>query len=537
MNSIEDFYTSLTIGQHFVDYLQIRGFERFKKWLPEDYENIWARVLSKFVLNPPLSYWNDEIVDKALIFLETNPQRTYDAITHKKNEIDNGIDNLLRTSRRHFFEESLDLVRATDILLLANEIHPEYLLIVEHIFGNLIDLYWAVIKRKSIYGGFDLPAAVETLIKFGGELLVGGYDDKVRNAIAHGQVFFKGVDIQYGDQRYKYELPPFEFFDRYDLLWRTCVSITIALILFLARNQKNEYRLPLSIARLIASASTERIDFQISDYMISELPGNGPQLHVLIETTNLSRNAIIKDCVHFAIKLYRLNETSFSRLLFDVTYPKKTISGLFILDYQKLIELVESNASLERTNEIIISNLLWYDEKMKDLIRRNIFRNLKSSAAYGYRNAYIQNEQYLPILPIDSYRIKQVKKVSAGGIPIIEIRAVLFDPPDVSNRIRIRRICRDIIRKYRFSFVATNPSKLGKHINLILPPRNIRVYLYKHDGTIRWLGMNGWSNGELVCISEYSLFGNKYFVIKKPDLIEKNVRYQFSMNSKGKILH
>ncbi len=429
MQTIENFFTSVTIGKQFVDYITLRGRERFSKWLPNDCANEWACILSKFVLNPPLTYWNEDIVDKALHLLEIDTQKTLDAIDCRYQEIDNGIDNLFRASTKKQFENSLDLNKASDILLLAHEIHPDYLFIVEHIFGNLIILYRSVARKKGINGKFDLVGTVNILKDLGFDILLGGYDEKVRNAIAHGQVYFRGINIQYGELQYKYELAPFEFFERYDLLWQTCVSIAISLFIFLARNKAtNKIKLPISINRLLASSFVERNDFEIRDYMISELEKNGFQLHVLIATTNFSRGTIIKDCVHFAIGMYRLNEFAVKRILFDIEYSKKTLSGLLIIDFQKLKLLLDSSAPFERINEVIESNLLWYDEKIKPLRRRMILQNIKLSASYAYWKVYFQNEKYLQILPIDIYRIKQVKKISAGGIPIIEIRAALLEP-------------------------------------------------------------------------------------------------------------
>jgi hypothetical protein len=46
-----------------------------------------------------------------------------------------------------------------------------------------------------------------------------GYDEKVRNGIAHGQVTFGLSDIQYGDNHFLYKLQDNEFLYLFDTLW------------------------------------------------------------------------------------------------------------------------------------------------------------------------------------------------------------------------------------------------------------------------------------------------------------------------------
>jgi hypothetical protein len=65
------------------------------------------------------------------------------------------------------------------------------------------------------------------------DLFIAGYDDRVRNAIPHGETVFRGEGvIQYGRDIANYSLAPFEFLSRYDQLCRTSNGLVIALLLF-----------------------------------------------------------------------------------------------------------------------------------------------------------------------------------------------------------------------------------------------------------------------------------------------------------------
>lgn len=462
--------------------------------------------------------------------LEANPQRSIEAITVRENEISNGIDSLFRVKENNYFEESLDLSKTSDLLRLANEIHPTYLLIAQHIFGNLIALFWSVLKKKGVHGKFDLPGAIDILLNNQADLLVGGYDDKVRNSIAHGQVYFRGLGIQYGEPNNKYELSTYEFFDRFDNLWRVSVSLSLALFLFLARYRGiKELKIPLSINWKLAASYLNRNDFEIKDNVVSELSAKGKQLHVLVETENVSRNAIIIDCLHYAVRLFHLGEISFSRLLFDVNYDNKTISGLLVIDNNKLIHLLRTKAPYERVGEVIEGNLLWYDEPIRLLMVKTFFRNIRSAFKFGYWQFMRQQAGNLKLLPPNTFLIKKSNNSSAGGIARLDIYAVLINPDEASNKEIKVMICKKIIQKFSYHWMATNPSNLGRYANCYSLPKYIWIHLYRRDGTYRWLGSSGWPSGELICLAEYIQGEHLPVLVKVPDIIENGTRFQFSM--------
>ena len=230
MKTLREFIGKDPLGAADAESKRSEGSAFFGNYLPSSIDPLWLRVLSKFTNDIPLKYWDKEIIEKALTVLEKDNRRTLDALLAWKNRIGIGFDYLFRRASIEKYEENLSVSKAPDLLLLANEFHPEYLRRCEHIFTNLIILYWAVSKKGSVQGNFDITGASDVLKSKGYELLLSGYDDKVRNGIAHGQVIFGSLDIQYGDSRFPYKLQDDEFLYFFDTLWRTSNSLAIAIL-------------------------------------------------------------------------------------------------------------------------------------------------------------------------------------------------------------------------------------------------------------------------------------------------------------------
>lgn len=530
MKTVYEFFTSNKLGKAYLNYKIVKGRQRFERWLPRECDSTWLSLLSIFTNIPPLSYWDEDLVDQALKLLETNAQRTNEALSLRENEVNNGFDVLIRFSERNYYEDLIELDKPNDLLRLANEIHPDYLLISQHIFSNFLILYWSIKKKGGVDGKFDLPGAIALFTNTGFEEFINGYDDKIRNSIAHGQVFFRGLGIQYGDPKYKYELATFEFLDKFDILWRTSISLAIGIILFFAKQiDDGNKNFPLGIGRLLAASSVERNDFLVKDYLLSDLGGIGKQLHIVIQTSTLSRNTNMLDCINYAIRLTQYTRIDFSRILFDVNYVNKPVSGLLILDWKILNELLRLNVEYDQITRIIITNLLWYNEPIKLSVWKMLFKNVKDDIKYSQLELYETRKIYPPLLLDDCYRIKKITNSSVSGIGRLEIKVVLVNPDYGSDLGLIKKICRRIHNKFSKHWISTEPSKLNSRINIPATPKYIWIYLYKFDGTVRWIGKNGWHGKNLLCVSEFIRGNRQAILIKKPDIIEHKIRYQFSM--------
>lgn len=517
---------------------KLEGQECFAKYLPASVPEMWLRVLSIFTRTAPLNYWSPQVLDEALSILEADKARTLAALSEWRNRIGIGYDSLLRPAPTNVYEESHEASAAKDLLRLANEFHPEYLRRCEHIFSNLIVLYWAILKRKGVGGKFDLTGAVARIQSTQHEVLLSGYDEKIRNAIAHGEVVFRGMDICYGVEAANHEMLPFEFLDRFDEIWRTSNSLAIAVILFLARYQEQmnagipaTLTLPVGIINLIAKSEAERTGLTVLGLVESNLPGGAKQLHIAVKTIFLGRSAVLLDCSRISLHLLKSGASGYKRFLFDIDHGAKRTSMGIILPEQ-LAELTNSNAGFDRINEIFEENqLLWYDESMFAMRLKALQLSLVSNFRLAWKK-YIAEIQTKGLFAATArYRIKKITNASAGGVARIKAFVVLRRHFDAQDRTLVREIAHTVVSRLSRRLIETNPSDIVKRMNWLGWPKYVWVNIYQYDGPIRWLETGGWPKGNLVATAE-KINGAHYksIYVKNPEETWKGIRFRYSMD-------
>jgi len=531
MKTLREFIGKDPLGDADAESKRSEGSAFFGNYLPSSVDPLWLRVLSKFTSDVPLRYWDKEIVEKALAVLELDNRRTIDALAEWKNRVGISFDYLLRRAPVERFEEDLSTSKAPDLLRLANEFHPEYLRRCEHIFTNLIILYWAASKKGFVQGNFDITGAASVLRSKGYELLLSGYDEKVRNGIAHGQVIFGAPVIQYGDNHFPHKLQDDEFLYLFDTLWRTSNSLAIAILLFLARNHATipvaSIVLPTSIIFLIAAAETERMGLSITGVIESEMR-LGRQLHVLMETVFRKRESVLLECAHIALRLLDAGAVGYSRYIFEVHQGTKIDSMVAILP-EKLANL--QNEPYTRFSEVLDSQLIWTDESILQYRIKALKIAFLSNSRLGFRK-FIADQQIKGLfLTAKRYYIKRVDNSSAGGIARIHIFVTLRFPSDATDREMIKRIILAVVKKYRGKRFATNPSKFLKRWNWYKHPTYIWVSLYQYEGPTRWVIYGGWLTKNLIAQAEriYSPKAQPVFV-KKLDEMWRNIHLQYSID-------
>jgi len=277
VTSLRDFLATDLLASADIELKRRRSLERFSEYLSADAPDLWLRSLSRFASVPPWSYWDAELLRSALEILEISAERTVSALEAWAGRIGIGFENLLRPAPTSYYEESLTDDKPQDLLRLATEFHPEYLRCEEHIFTNLLTLYWAILRKGAVKAKFEITGALTIIQNKGCNFLLSGYDEKVRNAIAHGEVVFTGTGIQYGSPEAHYKLTSSEFLSKHDSLWRTSNTLAIAILLFLARNRHlfvNLPRpiLPSSIIMFLAAAGVERPGLTVTGIVESDVP-------------------------------------------------------------------------------------------------------------------------------------------------------------------------------------------------------------------------------------------------------------------------
>ncbi len=508
------------------------GYEFFGEYLSPSVDPVWLRILSNFTHNIPLRYWDKPVVQKALEILDMDKQRTIQALVEWKYRIGMGFENLLRRASVEKYEDGLSTAKSSDLILLANDFHPEYLRRCEHIYTNIISLYWAVLKKKSVQGKFDISYALSILKTENCQILSAGYSEDVRNGIAHGQVVFGQFDIRYySDANHLFKLNTDDFLHLFDTIFRTSNSLAIAILLFLANNPNliNTVKniLPIPIIVLIASAGVERRDFLILGAIESELPSGDKQLHVSMKTGFVKRIPVMLDCARTALHLMDAGALGYRRYLFDIQ-QNDGINSLLIIKLNEL-ELLQ-NESFERFAEILDASLLWKDEHSIINLLRALKLSLRSYAQLYWREfiSYMQSQGLL--ISQNRFHIKRVENASAGGIARVHIYVALKFTSDVESKGMIRAIAQEIINKFQKQRIPSNPSRLEKKYNWKKPPKYIWISLYRLDGTARWVTSDGWLGKNLIATIEKCKKGAPPIFVKKPDETWMGIRFQYSID-------
>lgn len=510
------------------------GQEFFREFISPSIDPLWLRLLSNFTHDAPLRYWDKKVIKTALDILNGDKQRTILALAQWKNQIGIGFDNLFRRASIEKYEENLSTTKTQDLILLANEFQPEYLRRCEHIFTNLIVLYWAILKKKSVEGSFDIASALSLLSAKHYQLLLEGYDDKVRNGIAHGQVVFGWDEINYGDIKHPHKMQADDFLYLFDTLFRTSNSLAIALLLFLANNQNLLHHaknvVPVRIIILIASAGVERRDFTILGAIESELAAGTMQLHISMQTGFINRTSVMLDCARAALHLLDAGATGYSRYVFDIQQNDGVDSLLFIKP-DKLALL--QHEPYTRFSEILDSPpLLWKDEHYY----LNLLKVLRLSFITNWQlhwKKFIGDLQQKGLfLGRNRFYIKRVENASASGLARVHIYVTLKFSWDADNNKMIKAIAEEVIRKFEKQRFPTNKSGLGKRYNWKKYPTYIWISLYQFEGTTRWATSRGWPGKNLIAAVEKHEKSKPPIFVKKVDEIWKGLRFQYSMDSK-----
>ncbi|HEX2987137.1 MAG TPA: hypothetical protein VHS06_03090 [Chloroflexota bacterium] len=440
--------------------------------------------------------------------LERCTARSIAALSSWSPQLNLGVENLLRVPPTTDHEDSLELSRPHHLLRLSTEFHPEYLRRAQHVYANLLVPYWAVLKKGSVEGKFDLRGAESLVRSTGAEFLLSGYDERIRNAIAHGEVVFRGAVTRYGPAVGGCEMIPYSFLEKFDELWRTSNALTVAILLFIARNRRlvmgnPDARLPPSITGLIADASIGRpSSLRVNGVVESEYRGTGRQLHVSVTTAFQSRIMTMADCARISLHLVEHSGDQYDRFLFEVDQGRQ-VPSLVIVDPRCLATLIAEQAPLDRLSEILIDTpLLFYDQSQLFLRARAWSLIFRSTFALAWDNLIAEWQRIGIWRAKRRCVIRKITNASASGTVRLRIYAVLKYPSDADDQSMIKAIVKDIISSVWNSWFDSRPDDLDRGWPRRGRPQYVWVHLYREDGTLRWLGKCGIRSGNLVAAAE-----------------------------------
>ena len=96
------------------------------------------------------------------------------------------------------------------------------------------------------------------------------------------------------------------------------------------------------------------------------------------------------------------------------------------------------------------------------------------------------------------------------------------------------RIVDEVSSRLRHEWISGEVWTRQHQIPFLTKPSFAIVYVYRLDGTIRWLQRGGWLEGNLVCVAE-RLFGlrRRYVQIPKPQATRGRTRFRFSLDEQA----
>jgi hypothetical protein len=509
-----------------------RILARLRGLLPEDIDRREALALRAFVEESLLSYWDDATVKEVLDCLEQDISRTFAAIDHRSDSIHRGLENLHRESPTKGLQDAYDHGRARELLILANFFLPEYLHLVEHVLGNLTPVIWSVRKNGGVEGKFVLKNAIGFFESHGPRVLAVGYDDRVRNAIAHGKVRFTGFDIEFGSE-HPSRLSSLDFLRIFDDLTRTCVGLGLAIQLFWLKNRHRANQLrnpPLSLITLAAAGAITRDGLRFLGCIESTSLLGGRQLHAALSIDTKSGSQMLLESCRVARELVDRGATGFDRFLFEVD-SGGGISSLVIILPKVLKTLLDENAHETRLTEILPdTQLLWYKEQRFITSLRVWSKIIKAGLRKVGRDVLEEWHRHGLFRAKGRYVVREVRNLSGGGIARVEVRAQLLHPDYSEDRNLVNAILKDLVRLGRRRLVRSRSGFLDKGIPWPKRPSYVFVYLFRRDGPSRWLQRDGWIGGNLVAVGEQVWGSREHILVKKPQAELGKIRVRYEMD-------
>jgi hypothetical protein len=510
-----------------------RILARLRGLLPEDIDRQEALALRSFVEEPLLSYWDEATVKEVLDCLEDDISRTFAAIDYRSDSIHRGLENLHRESPTKDLQDAYDHGRARELLILANSFLPEYLHLAEHVLGNLTPVIWSVRKKGGVDGKFVLKNAIELFEACGPCVLAVGYDDRVRNAIAHGEVRFTGFDIEFGSEHSR-RLKSLDFLRIFDDLTRACVGLGLAIQLFWVKNRHRANQLrnpPLALITLAAAGAVKRDGLRFLGGIESTSPLGGRQLHVALVIDTKSGSQMLLESCRVARVLLDRGATGFDRFLFEID-SGGGISSLVIILPKVMKTLLDENAPEARLPEILPdTQLLWRNEPRFITSFRFWTKMIKAGLRKVEMDILADWHRHGLFRAKGRYVVREVRNLSVSGIARVEVRAHLVHPDYSEDRDLVNAILKDLVRLGRRRLVRSRSGLLDKGIPWPKRPSYVFVQLFRQNGPSRWLQRDGWIGGNIVAVGEQVWGGREHILVKKPQVELGKIRVRYEMDS------
>lgn len=510
-----------------------KALNRFQYLLNEDFPKKWLPFLYNFTSKRPWVFFDSEVILEMIQFLELDSERSANGIKAWENELSIVFNDFFNSSKVASSDYSLDSKSPRDNIVITNEVHPEYLWLCEHIFGNLVSLFWGINRKSSspVKARFDLGNGERDLKKNKRDSFYNGFNDRVRNGIAHGEVHFRGDGIVYGkkDVPHEYKLDASQLLDTLDELRRTVNNLAIALVIFLGNNKKKLedkyiFYLPSGLSNALFVAFSSREGFQIIGLVDSKFSLVGKQLQIYIKSIHRKRDILIYECLRIAKNLSDFITEEYDRYFYEID-TRDSISSSFGLNV-KLFNQALLEDDIAYIPEVIDASLLWSDEGKWPARIKTYSYIFKQHFFQGINKFKKESNSDGP-----PYMVRSSEIISTEDDHRLKLKLLI----DKSyNEDQIHCICQKVVRKYKYRPFFKKKDRLLKKPSSFRVPSYIWISAYYKDGPIRWLGKRGWLSGNIAFNAEWtSRDSNEPIYVKDHEIIKDNIRYQFKINEQA----
>ncbi|MBM7843783.1 hypothetical protein [Herpetosiphon giganteus] len=494
--------------------------------------SMWTDALYKFATVRPLVYFNKQIILDCKAYLNENPQTTIDGLIKLKRELSHAIKSLLRPNVSWEKEEHLELGIPRDILDFESIWHPEYQRYCEHIFNHFIKipLYILGQEKNKDYTKPSLPERVK-LLNDNNLNFTEGYNQVVRNALAHGTIDFGLNEIHYIEKENTKVMRSREFAVLFDNLVNTCHSLLIAIILFIAENEdlideNGIENLPLGLRGMVIEAMASYKDFEILNFTENDLGDGIKQLLVATKITTRSRNAMMFEGVHLGWFIHLYSGTAYDRV--GISFDCGTgIDSILFLKMERLRTAMRNKELVENCLlEIIQPSLLWTDEQdTNDFSVRNCL--YLTTAIYNDilfdtdLNFGVENQR-------SEYTLRHLKNASNHLSHRLFVSIVLRKWLPIRREFIQQIIAHaiEILKTYKVKKYGLEGEYGDEQV-----PEYIYVHLYRSDARIRTLSVkSSWKHGNLLARAEWILNwrGHSYDTLQEYYVFDNGLAIEYN---------
>lgn len=496
----------------------------------------WLSFLSDFLIKTELSYWDLETLKLCLDFLEKKPDKTIESISRCQSELNVGISEFYRLFHSDQFEKQNGKSLGEKIYEISNVFHPSYLRLSEHCYNNLLVVFYDLVRNQKRNKQRELKNRFSCLKDKGLNFLTKGYNDKVRNAIAHGELSFESMNILYGPENHQLKLSFSELIILFHDLVRTVQTIYFSLLIFISRykqkNEKSESSIPYEIISKAAFSPLERKKFNYLGAAESKIISGETVLNLFLESEFFSRDVIILDALRISRNVLELGGSNYPSFYIEINSNKKNLA-LVRINASKLAMCLSEDMSVTDLSKVFDDTpMIWTDSsKMMRRYRTakciwdNLFKD-SIKEIFNDTKSLIYNDPYLT-----KYRIRDYENCSVDGTPRLHIYASLERSLLKISSHEVKMIVRSIISIAKKKLINSNPSSFKR--NIPQPKRCVYIWvtLYQQDAPIQWLKSGGWMSGNILCTAEW-IKDEKYspIYIKKPQETWSGIRFRFEID-------